>query len=77
MNLRNSFISNIWGGLIGLLCAGIILLILWFAAFIVAFGNPGPFAEAYLTVAAILLSGIMPIIILAAGYLGGAYVIGR
>ena len=72
-NNRNAFISNIRGGLIGLLGAGVLLLVIWFVTFMVAFGNPGPFADAYLPVAGFLLSGIMPVVILAAGYLAGAF----
>ena len=77
MDLSDTFISNIRGGLMGLVCAGIVLLIIWFVTFMVAFGNPGPFADAYLPVAEFLLSGWMPIVILAAGYLAGAAGIGR
>jgi hypothetical protein len=73
VDIRNVFSSNIRGGLIGLLSAGIILIILYFVTFMVAFGNPGPFADAYLSFAGFLLSGVMPLVILAAGYLAGTF----
>lgn len=69
--------SNLRGGLAGLLCAGIGLLIVWFGAFMVAFGNPGPVADAFLPVAAMLLSGWMPLVVLAAGYLAGTLCFSR
>jgi len=77
MDFSDTFISNLRGGLTGLVCAGIFLLIIWVVTFMVAFGNPGPFSDAYLPVAEFLLSGWMPLVILAAGYLAGAAGIGR
>lgn len=77
MDIKQRLFSNIRGGLIGLVGAGIILFLIWFVAFMVAFGNPGPIAGVYLAVAGFLLSGFMPILILLAGYLVGAVGIGR
>ena len=74
-NIRNAFVTNIRGGFIGLFGAGILLFLLFFMAFMVAFGNPGPFADAYLPVEGFLLSGIMPVGILAAGDLAGTFCI--
>lgn len=70
-DIAGIFRSHIRGGLTGLICAGIVLLVLWFVTFMVAFGNPGPVADAYLGVAAMLLTGWMPLVILGAGYIAG------
>lgn len=71
-DIRNAVVSNVRGGCAGLLIASGLLMLVWFVAFMVAFGNPGPLAEAYLPVAGLLLSGIMPVTILVAGYLAGS-----
>lgn len=76
-DLMKKFFANIWGGLIGLLSAAFFLILLWFVAFMVAFGNPGTFADAYLAVVGFLFSGIVLLVILAAGYVIGAVCIRR
>jgi len=76
-DIMTKFVANIRGGLIGLLSAALILILLWFVAFMVAFGTPGRFADVYLAVVGFLFSGIAPFVILAAGYGIGAFCIRR
>ncbi len=65
------------GGVAGVLSAIFLEFLLYVMAFMIAFGNPTPYALIALSFLGVLLSFPASILILAAGYVLGAFILFR
>ncbi len=70
-----SFLANGGGGLIGLEVTGSLTILVYFHAFMVAFGTDTPTARAILAVAGIFIPYANPLWIIPIAYLVGAWLL--